>query len=101
MWLDVRASGQEGLLHAAAQVAEGPSTGPTFVRAPKRTNFKRKGRTLPTGPAPGSATNKRVNTLVNMFMAMGTFKPSGILTTKMREDWKATCTRVATNKGYH
>ena len=36
--------------------------------------------------------------MVNMFMAMGTFKPAGILTTKMHDDWKSTCTRVATNK---
>ena len=64
-----------------------------FVRAPKRTIFKCKGRTQPTRPAPDLATKKRVNTLVNLFMAMGTFKPAGILTTKMRDDWKATCTR--------
>ena len=65
---------------------------------PKNTIYKRKGRTQPTGPAPELATKKRANTLANLFMAMGTFKPAGILTTKMCEDWKATCTRVATNK---
>ena len=94
-WLNVRESVEEGLLHATAKVAEGPSMGPTFVRAPKRTIFKRKGHTQPTGPALDSATKKRVNTLVNMFMAMGRFKPAGILTNKMRDDWKAACTRLS------
>eukprot|EP00435_Cladocopium_sp_Y103_P075206 s702_g55.t1 len=96
-WLAVRSAAEEGLLAAGARVIEHSKGPATFVPI-RKTISKRKGRTVSIPPKTDEATQRRIRTLVALFMGLGSFKPSGILTETVKADWKRTCTKVAKQK---
>eukprot|EP00435_Cladocopium_sp_Y103_P035527 s950_g9.t1 len=96
-WLSVRSDAEQGLLAAGARVIEHPK-GPVTFTPVRKTISKRKGRTVSIPPKTDEATQKRIRTLVSLFMGLASFKPSGILTETVKADWKRTCTPVAKQK---
>eukprot|EP00435_Cladocopium_sp_Y103_P033512 s1888_g8.t1 len=95
--LSIRSDAEQGLLAAGARVIEHPN-GPVSFTPVRKTISKRKGRTVSIRPKTDEATQKRIRTLVSLFMGLGSFKPAGILTETVKADWKSTCTRVAKQK---